>query len=1016
MRSRRFSAAGDNDGLSLRSSRACFAIVFFVFACAHPQPSTMLSAGGYDEANRDSIVIEASEGTRLAFDISPDGKWIVFDVFGQIFRIPSVGGAAIPVTDAVADVAEDTDPAISPDGKWVAFQGDRPEGRAVWVISANGGKPRKLTGGVIGYASRAEPSWSPDSKSITHLRGDTLYIVELASQAERMVLIDSLPRAGVRRLEWSRDGKSIVFTSGYGTGPILKVGIIGGRVAPLNNGLPAATFAHSPDNTKLAFIATDSAGKRQVWVQHLPNGKPSRLTDHSDLASYRVRWSPDGGSILYSANGKLWRVSIAGGSPVSIPFNGRVAFARKPAHTLTPIAFAEPGSMQTALGFSGLALSPDGKRIAMIALDSLWVWNIGRRPRSIRFAGRTAQRLTWSPDNREVAWSTGEHGGENLDAIEVATGFLRHVTALPGGAVQPIWSPDGANLAFLHRVSAWQYHLKTVPARGAVVADVKSTKDLGLMEWAFFGQEPAWAADSKGLLTWSASGFYSPVSNRYVPVDGPPRVHVQFPAAPSFLQAAADGSVTYIENMALWRSAFSGDSGISSYRSRLTEDAALYSSVSLDGSVLYVSSDGIRLRRANGNTEKIGWPLRFRAPANPPDLLIRNVRIIDGSGRATAVPSDVLLKKGRIAQISGAGKLRVPGRTRTIDGNGRWMIPGLIDLHVHMRNGGDLAGYLASGVMTIRDTGTPISIVADIASSNTAGLIQGPRVVYGGFQFGAGAGTSGEIEQFPSDSAAIERSVSLARSFGAQYVKHRPFSGWAVSAAIIREAHRHGMRVSGHCTHPIPMIVAGIDGREHAGQCFRDTGILYEDVINGIRATGMWVVPTVAFYSDYLKVAEDSAYLQRLDVAPFLTLHQRNSFKEPINAAAFASYGAFTRTIEDNVRKMDAAGVAMGTGSDSYFPTHLHFELAGLVRSGLSPARAIAAATGVASKILGADTEIGTIEEGKLADLILLDGDPLVDIHNTQRISVLIQGGRIIDRATLTRKVTRRDDRAAIAR
>ncbi|MDQ3225313.1 MAG: amidohydrolase family protein [Chloroflexota bacterium] len=400
----------------------------------------------------------------------------------------------------------------------------------------------------------------------------------------------------------------------------------------------------------------------------------------------------------------------------------------------------------------------------------------------------------------------------------------------------------------------------------------------------------------------------------------------------------------------------------------------------------------------------MGWPLAFRAPAILADILIRNIRVIDGTGSAASMPRDVMLHGGRIAKVSDAGTLTVRRGIRIIDGTGQWLIPGLIDLHVHMRNAGDLPGYLASGVTTIRDTGTPVSIVADIASSNAAGVVPGPRVVYGGFQYGAGSGTSGEIEQFPADSAGIARSVSLARSFGVQYLKHRPFSGWAASAAIIREGHRHGMRVSGHCTHPLPMLVANIDGREHAGQCFRDTGVLYEDVINGIRSSGMWVVPTVALYSDYLELAEDSTYLQRPDVVPFLTSHQRASLSGPIPPATRTSYARFTTTAEDNVRKMHVAGIRLGAGSDSYFPTHLHFELAELTRSGLTPAQAIAAATSIAARILGADADIGTIQPGKLADLILLDADPLVNIRNTQRISVLIQGGRIVDRAALARK------------
>lgn len=117
----------------------------------------------------------------------------------------------------------------------------------------------------------------------------------------------------------------------------------------------------------------------------------------------------------------------------------------------------------------------------MIALDSLWVWSVGKSPKSIAVAGRTAQRLTWSADGREVAWTIGEHGSEDLYAVDTRTGASRRITALPGGELQPVWSPDGETIAFLHLLPTGEYHLKTVPAHGATVERMENAKDLGPM-------------------------------------------------------------------------------------------------------------------------------------------------------------------------------------------------------------------------------------------------------------------------------------------------------------------------------------------------------------------------------------------------------------------------------------------------------------------------------------------------------------------------------------------------------
>jgi Tol biopolymer transport system component len=973
------------------------AVALLATACAPP----LANSGPPDPtaAAEVRVAFETSEGTQLAFDASPDGRTIVFDLLGQLWTLPVTGGIARPITDAVLEQAEDLDPAFSPDGNWIAFQADRPDGRALWLLPAAGGAPRRLTEPTLSYRWRPDHAWAADASRLAYIRQDTVRVVDLASGADLPVRIDSLPVPPMRSVTWSPDGGRLVLVNGYGSGPLWTVPTGGGIAQPMELEHPAVRGPAYSANGALAYFAADSTGRQQLWVVS-PGAGTLKLTDQDDVVSRRVRWLA-GDSLLYSAGGKLWRVGAGGGAPVEVPFTALVDFVRRAAADLAPVTFAEPGVLRAASGFSGLALSPDATRIAMLALDSLWVWEIGEPPVALTATGPAAKTLSWAPDGNRIVFGAGPRGAEALFVTDTRTGETSALTALPGRAREPRWSPDGRGIAFLHTDSVgWgsQYRLRVVSPAGGVISAVSETRDLGEVTWHYFAQEPFWSPGSDALVMY-AGGFEDSTRARLVPLDGSAQPVSRFPAAPTFSHWSAAGDLTFIHDARLWRSSFDPVAGVLGEPEPLSDDPALYPSVAMDGTILYVSSDGLRLRRPSGAMERIGWPLAFRTPEPAGSVVIRNVRIIDGTGAPATEPRDIVLAGGRFSDVLPVGDYRAERGIREIDGRGGWAIPGLIDLHVHVEDALELTGQLAFGVTTVRDAGAPMAVAAAMRDAVDAGLLSAPRLVLGGFQYGAGIGLSGEIEQMLSDSAAISRSLSIAEAFGAQYVKHRPLSGWARSAKVIDEAHRRGLRVSGHCTHPLPLAAAGIDGREHNNaQCFRDGPVLFADMLQLTRAAGLWVVPTVAFFTPYLEA--DTSYLQRPDVAPFITPYLTASYREPPRGAERAPYERFNRISGQNTAALQALGVRIGAGTDSRLPHRLHWELEGLVSAGLTPLEAITAATLDAARILGADDDIGSIHAGKRADIVILDADPSAAISNTQRIRYVIKDGRIVSRSS----------------
>jgi len=335
-----------------------------------------------------------------------------------------------------------------------------------------------------------------------------------------------------------------------------------------------------------------------------------------------------------------------------------------------------------------------------------------------------------------------------------------------------------------------------------------------------------------------------------------------------------------------------------------------------------------------------------------------------------------------------------------LDAGGRTAIPGLIDLHAHIWGDDVTAGFLYAGVTTVRDVGSPITQTADLADAIASGLRPGSRVTFGGMLFNNGPGISEDAQQFVSDSGAIDRGIQLAKGLGAVYIKHRAFEGWTEAVRTVTTAHRYGLPVSGHCSHQLPVVAAGVDGREHSGDCFRDVAPPYEDQIKLTRAAGMWVVPDPAFFEPFLRLAVDSTGLAGPDIAPFFTSVSRALyFAAPV--AQRASYARSNDRRQARAKAFHDAGVPLGTGTDGNLPNGVQMNLEALVRGGLTPMEAIVAATGEAARILRAQDEIGTIVVGKRADLVILDADPSEDIRNTNRVWNVIQDGRVVDRSGL---------------
>jgi Tol biopolymer transport system component len=982
----------------------------------------------HDPAVR-SITFDVESGSALAFDLSGDGRLLVFDLLGQLWALPGGGGIARALTDAVRDTASDADPSISPDGRWILFRGDRPASVGLWLLPTAGGTPRLLASSPDPWTSwRA--SWAPDSRSVVYVLRDTLRILEIRGGLERAIEVHGLPTPAIRDPAYSADGGNIIFANASswswptGGGSLWQVPADGGEARRM---LPDAVHGiapvQSPDGIWLAWLGSDSSGSTHAYVARWGDSIPRRVTSHPDVVPSRVRWSGGSRQLVYAADGGLHSVGVNGEPPAAIPFTARIELQRReyrPRLVRTP----EPGKTGTARGFMGMGIAPDAHGFAMMALGGLWHVPFGGEPRQVRELPWTAKGLSWSPDSEHVVWSAGVGGKEDLFITRVSTGVTRQLTALPGREERATWSPDGRHVAFVHwnparddvppwRWRGWQPQIRVVAADAERVAAVDGTTDAGAVpssSWAFDGiahlgqEQPHWSPASDAVLLHGAA--WNDSTAILVPLDGSERRTVPaFPAAATFVSVGRD-AVTFLRDNQLWSAPFDSLESGTSHEVLLDAGPALYPSRADDGTILYIAPDGLRVRAPDGSIRSLGWPLEFQIAPAPPPLLVQNARLIDGTGAPPRDQVDVLLENGRVSRIAASGRIAAPPGTRTLDAAGRTVVPGFIDLHMHPLDDAVLTAWLAYGVTSGRTLGSGIARSAGMRDAVDAGVISGTRLYLGGFQVNPWpeGGFSGSAVQDVTPEGAA-RSVALAEAFGADYVKMRLPGSVSSALPLVTAAGERGMQVSGHCGFSLALAAAGLSGKEHLGtDCDgRYEGQrVYDDLAQLFGRTGMWVVPTISAYAIYEVLYADTALLRgREPHAPAtdLQLYWALGYS-PTLVEQWAQQAVAVR---QTTARMHSSGVLVGTGPDNMAPGWaVHFEMEQLVRAGLPPLEALIAATGGAARILGV-SDLGTLQPGNRADLVILDADPLVDIRNTRRIGEVVQAGRVVDRASLGR-------------
>jgi imidazolonepropionase-like amidohydrolase len=417
-------------------------------------------------------------------------------------------------------------------------------------------------------------------------------------------------------------------------------------------------------------------------------------------------------------------------------------------------------------------------------------------------------------------------------------------------------------------------------------------------------------------------------------------------------------------------------------------------------------------------------------PAASPALAITNVTVVDVTGGPSRPGQTVVVSGNRIASVGPAAGTRVPRGARVVDGTGKYVIPGMWDMHSHVtmfgRTGLNL--YLAHGVTGIRDMGAErLAVVKALRDSVAAGQIVGPRMRIASpvvesqrwlawtQRMSQQAGTPWRLhERFgPASPADAERWVDSVVALGADHIKVRNWPDTTISRALMARARERGLQVAAHANEPFPRT--GVSSYEHGiWPPLRVSDAARDSLWRHFAANGASVVPTLVTWPirldppDTLLARLDAGGIAGLCYVPADALREwRDQLTELKQETGNPDWREVYRGEVRNVAEMHRAGIPLMTGTDIGAPLlvpgfSMHDELALLVRdAGMSPLQALQSATLIPARVMRLAGETGTVQAGMRADLVLLDADPLADIGNTRRIRAVVANGRLLDRAAL---------------
>ena len=999
------------------------------------------------------VHLNTNEGTWMNIDVSPDGKKIAFDLLGDIYIINANGGKA---TALRTGLPFEIQPRFSPDGKTISFTSDAGGGDNIWTMNLNGSNAKQVTKENFRLLNNAV--WTPDGEYIVarkhftsgrSLGAGEMWMYHLSGKSGIQITKRKNDQQDVNEPSISKDGRYMYYSEDvypggffqYNKDPNSQIYVINrydfesGKTKRITGGPGGAARPQiSNDGKKLAFVKRVRT-KTVLYIHDLETGEEWPIFDglnkdqQEAWAIFGVysnfSWTPNDDSIVFWSGGKINKINVNTLQVTNIPFevNTKIKIA-KAIEFDTPVA---PDSFNAKV-IRDVKTSPDGKSIVFNALGYLYTMKLPKgKPKRLTQGTDFEFEPSYSPDGSQIVYVTWND--ENLGSIYSVSskgGTVKKLNSKKGIYRNPSYSNNGSKIVYRKEGGNGDQGRTFAKKTGLYVMNADGSNNKFLIGQ---GDYPIFSKDDKRIIFQSGGTFGGALTKQLKSVDlngNNERTHIKSKNGNRLLPSPDGKWVAFIHLFKVYMAPMpqAGKSIDLSDKTnfvpvtQLTKDAGINLHWSNDSKTIHWTlGNEYYSAPASLDTKMITKPnvtINLEVETDKPSgrIAFKNARIITMQGDKVIENGTIIVNQNNIEAIGTSSEVSIPSNAKVYDVSGKTIMPGIVDAHAHI--GGFRDGLttqkhwqfyanLAYGVTTAHDPSANTQAVFALSELQKNGTLVGPRLYSTGHIL---YGAEGDFKAVINSLDDARSSIKRTKAFGALSVKSYNQPRREQRQQVLQAAREEGIFVvpEGGSTfyHNMTMIMDGHTGVEHnipIAPVYKDIITLWGNSNTGYTPT--LIVNYAGMSGEYYwyqntNVWENEKLLKYMprSIVDARSRHRVMVPQEEYENGYIASSKVCKVLTNVGVKvNLGAHGQLQGLGA--------HWELWMLQQGGMTNMEALRAATLNGAEYIGAGNDIGSLEVGKLADLIVLDKNPLDNIRNTESVIYTMINGRLYDTETM---------------
>jgi imidazolonepropionase-like amidohydrolase/Tol biopolymer transport system component len=1008
-----------------------------------------------------SFKLNTTEGTWMNLDVSPDGKTIVFDLLGDIYKIPIIGGKA---TILRAGMAYEVQPKFSPNGKYISFTSDAEGGDNIWVMTEDGKDAKSITKESFTLLNNAV--WTPDGMSLVarkhftserSLGAGEMWQYPLSGAAGLQLTKRKNDQQDVNDPSISSDGKYLyyaedVYPGGffqYNKDPNNQIYAINqynfetGEITRITGGPGgAARPVISKDGKFLAFVKRIRT-KSVLYIHELETGKEWPIyenlsKDQSEAwAIFGVypyfSWTPDDKDILIWAQGKINKINIESRQITNIPFEVNQEIKLAKTHHVKRTVFEEEF---TSKMIKDVQTSADEKTIIFTSLGHIYSKELPNgTPKRITTLTDFEAEPSFSVDGKSILFVTWND--ENLGAIysiNLDGSGLEKITKEKGIYRTPAYNNTGSKITYLKESGNGDQGFDYTKKTGIYIADVDGSNAKMVSE---NGEFPAFSADDKRIFFQTGGSFFGGLTKnlKSVNLNGKDeRSHFSSKLANRLVPSKDNKWIAFIHLHKLFVAPFvlngseiNVDQNTKSFNvESLSKNAGINLHWANSNKIFWTLGDEYFFKSIVDNTtdpfaktnlaadDSAGIKINLKSKSDVPEGIIafKNARIITMNGNEVIEDGTIIINRNKIEKIGKTSAINIPSDAKVYDMNGKTIMPGMVDVHAHVgafRNGLSTQKHwqfyanLAFGVTTSHDPSVNTAAAFTLEELQRSGQLVGPRMFSTGFIL---YGAEGDFKAVVNNLEDARFAIARTKAFGAKSIKSYNQPRREQRQQIMQAARELGVNVvpeGGSSFYAnMSMIFDGHTGIEHnipVNPVYKDVLSLWKNSKTGYTPT--LIVNYGGMNGEFEWYQKNNVWENKtlLKYTPRYVVDSRARHRTMVPEEEYKNGHILT---SETVTALANEGVKVNLGAHGQLQgLGAHWELWMLQQGGMSNHEALKAATINGANYLGTADEIGSLEKGKLADLIIMDKNPLEDIQNSNSIMYTMVNGRLYDIDTM---------------